>query len=57
MRKQDIRAMIEHELAKHPNMTSFELADTCRLPLHIVEIFRAKITRNHQPSLTDKSNE
>lgn len=50
MRKSDLLEKIKIELEQHPEITSFELAAKCRIPLHIVEIFRAKITKTDPAS-------
>lgn len=50
MRKQDLWEKIKKELEQHPNITSIELAAKCRIPLHIVEIFRAKIMKSDPTS-------
>lgn len=43
MRKNDIRAWIRKELDEHPDITSVELAEKFRIPLHIVHIFKEKL--------------
>lgn len=50
MRKQELLERIKKELDLHPEITSIELAAKCRIPLHIVEIFRAKITKTDPAS-------
>ncbi|WP_339217876.1 hypothetical protein [Paenibacillus sp. FSL W7-1332] len=46
MRKNDIHAWIRKELNDHPDITSVELAEKFRIPLHIVQIFKEKLIKN-----------
>lgn len=43
MRKNDIRTWIRKELDEHPDITSIQLAEKYRIPLHIVQIVKDKL--------------
>lgn len=45
MRKNDIRAWIQKELDEHPDITSIQLAEKYRIPLHIVQMMKDKLLK------------
>ena len=45
MRKNDIRAWIQKELNEHPDITSIQLAEKYRIPIHIVQMTKDKLLK------------